>query len=191
MKKQQLLVPNTINIETSPVVALRGHQLGYRPKTNAYDGMDERLWEQYIRDLVVFGTNAIELMPPHTDDASDSPMFPLPQMEMMAIMDDILDSTGIDAWIWFPLMFKDYTSSETIKKGLDESQQVFSKLKRIDALFVPGGDPGHVQPKILFKYLEKQAELLHKFHPKAEMWVSPQGFGSLDGRIFRAVEAGK
>jgi len=81
MKKNQLLVPNKISIETSPALALRGHQLGYRPKTNAYDGMDEALWEQYIRDLIVFGTNAIELMPPHTDDASDSPIFPLPPMD--------------------------------------------------------------------------------------------------------------
>ena len=35
---------------------LRGHQLGYRPKTNSYDAWTPAMWEQYVRDLVVFGT---------------------------------------------------------------------------------------------------------------------------------------
>ena len=34
------------------------------------------MWEQYIRDLAVFGTNAIELIPPRSDDDADSPHFP-------------------------------------------------------------------------------------------------------------------
>ena len=65
---------------------LRGHQLGYRPKTNSYDAWDLPQWEQYIRDLAVFGTNAIELIPPRSDDDADSPHFPLPPMEMMTGM---------------------------------------------------------------------------------------------------------
>src|SRR5262249_16199084 len=41
--------------ETSaPRLPLRGHQLGYRPKTNSYDGWNLAQWEQYIRDLAVF-----------------------------------------------------------------------------------------------------------------------------------------
>ena len=53
---------------TAPKYHLRGHQLGYRPKTNSYDGWNLALWEQYIRDLAVFGTNAVELIPPRSDD---------------------------------------------------------------------------------------------------------------------------
>ena len=34
------------------------------------------MWESYIRDLAVFGANAIELIPPRSDDAADSPHFP-------------------------------------------------------------------------------------------------------------------
>ena len=44
------------------------------------------------------------------------------------------------------------------------------------AVFVPGGDPGHTQPKYMFDLLEKQTQNLHRFHPKARMWMSPQGF---------------
>ena len=66
-----------------------GHQLGYRPKTNSYDGWDLRQWEQYIRDLAVFGANAIELIPPRSDDDADSPHFPCPPIDMMIGMSRI------------------------------------------------------------------------------------------------------
>ncbi len=42
-------------VVTAPAYRLRGHQLGYRPKTNSYDAWDLPVWEQYIRDLAVFG----------------------------------------------------------------------------------------------------------------------------------------
>ena len=45
-------------------------------------------------------------------------------------------------------------------------------------MFVPGGDPGHTQPKYLMALLEKQTALLRKYHPKAQMWVSPQSFSA-------------
>jgi len=172
----KILVPNDLNIDTNPIVALRGHQLGYRPKTNAYDGFTEEMWEQYIRDLIVFGTNSIEIMPPITDDASTSPMFPLPQMEMMIKMDKILEKYNLNVWIWYPQMFGDYTIPENVEKAMEDNRKIFSQLSKIDAIFVPGGDPGHLQPKVLFNYLEKETRLLRQFHPKAEMWVSPQGF---------------
>ncbi len=41
---------------------------------------------------------------------------------------------------------------------------------------VPGGDPVHTQPKYLMSLLEKQTAVLRKYHPKAQMWVAPQGF---------------
>ena len=43
-------------------------------------------------------------------------------------------------------------------------------------MFVPGGDPGHTQPKHLMALLERQTASLHKYHPSAQMWMSPQGF---------------
>ena len=134
------------------------------------------MWEQYIRDLIIFGTNSIELMPPITDDASNSPMFPQPQMEMMIKMDKILEKYNLNVWIWYPEMFGDYTKQENVEKSLEDNRKIFSQLPKIDAIFVPGGDPGSLQPKVLFNYLEKEADLLHQYHPKAEMWVSPQGF---------------
>lgn len=169
-------VPDGLAIVSAPQVALRGHQLGYRPKTNAYDAWDVPMWEQYIRDLAVFGTNAIELIPPRSDDAPDSPHFPLPQIDMMVEMSRIADEYGQDVWIWYPALDKDYGDPKQVDFALEEWAEVFSRLPRINAIFVPGGDPGHTQPKHLMALLEKQTASLHKSHPKAEMWMSPQGF---------------
>lgn len=173
----KVLIPNDIFVENSyPFYSLRGHQLGYRPKVNAYDGFDELMYEQYIRDLIVFGTNAIELIPPNTDDASYSPMFSKPQMEMNDQISRILAKYGLDVWLWYPLMYGDYSDPSNFQASLDEAENVFKNTHKINALFVPGGDPGHTPPKILFEYLKKEKEILNKYHPEAEIWVSPQGF---------------
>lgn len=171
-----LQVADDLKAATAPKVAIRGHQLGYRPKVNAYDAFTVSMFEQYIRDLAVFGTNAIELIPPRSDDADDSPHFPLPKIEMMAEMSRICSEYGLDVWIWFPAMDKDYSDPGTVEFALKEWEEVFRRLPRIDNIFVPGGDPGHTQPKYLLALLEKQTANLHKYHPKANMWVSPQGF---------------
>jgi hypothetical protein len=176
MTRGKIFLPEELRVATAPKYPLRGHQLGYRPKTNSYDGWNLALWEQYIRDLAVFGTNAVELIPPRSDDDADSPHFPLPPMEMMIGMSKLLDDYGLDVWIWYPAMDRDYSNPETVKFALKEWGEVFKKLPRIDAVFVPGGDPGHTQPKHLLALLEKQTENLHQYHPKAQMWVSPQSF---------------
>jgi hypothetical protein len=176
MARQHVAVPAELNVATVPKYPLRGHQLGYRPKTNSYDAWSVPMWEQYIRDLAVFGTNAVELLPPRTDDASDSPHFPLPQMQMMVEMSRLLDQYGLDVWIWYPAMDADYSNPKTVQKALFEWANVFRQLPRVDAVFVPGGDPGHTDPKVLLPFLEKQTANLHRYHPHAQMWVSPQSF---------------
>jgi hypothetical protein len=176
LARGKITLADDFHIATAPKFPIRGHQLGYRPKTNSYDGWNLALWEQYIRDLAVFGTNAVELIPPRSDDDADSPHFPLPPMEMMIGMSRLLDDYGLDVWIWYPAMDADYSKPETVQFALKEWGEVFQKLPRIDAIFVPGGDPGHTQPKVLMALLEKQTENLHRYHPKARMWVSPQSF---------------
>jgi len=152
-------------VSSAPKYPLRGHQLGYRPKTNSYDGWDVADWHQYIRDLAVFGINAIEILPPHTDDDLMSPHFPLPPEQMMVEVSRLADLYGLDVWMWFPVM------------GHDDWTPVLEKLPRLDAVFTPGGDPGDMAPAPLLQFLKKQKQLLRRFHPKAQMWVSPQSFG--------------
>ncbi len=176
MSPGKVALADDFNVITAPRWPLRGHQLGYRPKTNSYDAWDLAQWEQYIRDLAVFGTNAVELIPPRSDDDANSPHFPLPPMEMMVGMSQLLADYGLAVWIWYPAMDADYSKPETVAFALKEWGDVFKKLPRIDAIFVPGGDPGHTRPKYLMALLEKQTQVLHQYHPNAQMWVSPQAF---------------
>ena len=101
-------------------IPVRGHQMGYRPKTNSYDAWDVPQWEQYIRDLAVFGTNMVELIPPRSDDAADSPHFPRPPMEMMIAMSRLLDEYGLDVGIWYPAMEGDYADPKVVRATLSE-----------------------------------------------------------------------
>ena len=163
---------NRASVTSVPRYPLRGHQLGYRPKTNSYDGWNVADWHQYICDLAVFGTNTIEILPPHTDDDDVSPHFPLPPEQMMVEVSRLADLYGLDVWMWYPAM-DGYDS-------VDQWAAVFQKLPRLDAVFTPGGDPGDMPPGALLALLEKQKQNLHRYHPRSQMWVSPQSFGEKD-----------
>ncbi|MCY1723193.1 hypothetical protein OU798_22785 [Prolixibacteraceae bacterium Z1-6] len=176
LRSGEILVPEDLNISSSPAYPIRGHQLGYRPKTNAYDAWTPEQFDTYIRDLAIFGANSIEIMPPHTDDDFTSEHMKFPAIKMIAEQAKICDSYGMDVWMWYPNMGSDYTHPDSIKKELNERHEVFAAVKRLDHLFVPGGDPGDLEPDILFSWLEQEAKVLHQYHPNAKIWVSPQVF---------------
>jgi hypothetical protein len=169
-------LPADVSVSSAPAYALRGHQLGYRDKTNSYDGWDVAQYEQYYRDLLVFGANAIELIPPVSDDEADSVHFPLPPFEMMREMSRLADQYDLDLWIWYPAMESDYDDPATMQAAEQSWRKTFSSLPRINAVFVPGGDPGHTPPRNLMALLALQKAVLSEVHPGAQLWVSPQGF---------------
>lgn len=176
LRSGQILIPDDLFLSSTPVYPIRGHQMGYRPKTNAYDAWSVAQYDRYIRDLVIFGANSIEIMPPRTDDDATSINMKLPAIRMIAEQSRICKEYGLDVWMWYPNMGKDYTSPDSIRKELDEREKIFSVLPKLDALFVPAGDPGDLEPDVLFSWLEKEAVVLHKYHPNAKIWVSPQVF---------------
>ncbi|NDC79208.1 MAG: hypothetical protein EBZ67_15255, partial [Chitinophagia bacterium] len=151
IERGHVAVDDGFGVESAPKYPLRGHQLGYRPKCNSYDAWDLPVWDQYIRELALFGCNAIELIPPRSDDDAQSPHFPRPPMEMMEGMSRIADEYGMDVWIWYPAMDADYADPKTVQAALLEWDEVYRRLPRIDAVFVPGGDPGHTEPGVLMR----------------------------------------
>ncbi|MHC4185389.1 MAG: glycoside hydrolase family 20 zincin-like fold domain-containing protein, partial [Planctomycetota bacterium] len=63
MSKGKIGVSASLRLADAPEYPIRGHQLGYRGLNNTYDTWDLATYEQYVRDLIIFGTNAIELIP--------------------------------------------------------------------------------------------------------------------------------
>ena len=175
MERGSIRLDTHLDLTTAPHYPLRGHQLGYRDKTNSYCSWDLPQWDEYIRDMVIFGANAIELIPPRSDDNADSVHFPLPPLRMMKGMSQLADDYDVDVWIWFPAMDEDYTDPATVEFALNEWNEVFELLPRIDNIFVPGGDPGQTQPGVLLAMLEKQAEQLRRTHPDAKKKIDPAG----------------
>lgn len=167
-----------LNLTSSPRYAVRGHQLGYRPKTNAYDAWTVEMWDQYIRELAIFGTNTVELLPPISDDLADSPHFPLAPQKMMIEMSRICDKYDLDVSVWYPAMAKDYGDAKTVESEIADWAAVLHDLPRVDVVFVPGGDPGHTEPKYMLALLEKEKANLRKTHPHLQMWMSPQSFNA-------------
>lgn len=163
-------------LSSTPKFPVRGHQLGYRPKTNAYDAWTESIYDQYIRELALFGANSIEILPPRTDDRATGPHLKVPPLEMMEKLSGIIDSYGLDVWVWYPNLGEDYSNPKTIEAELAEREEIFSRLPRVDKVFIPGGDPGELAAGTLFAWIPRIYEVLRKHHPNAKIWLSPQKF---------------
>ena len=87
LNKQKIVVDKTIEIVTAPKYAIRGHQIGYRNTANSWDAWNEKQYEQYIRELALFGSNSIENIP--LQDGPPGPHMKIPREEMNIKMSQI------------------------------------------------------------------------------------------------------
>ena len=164
-----------LSISTAPDKGMRGHQLGYRNTANSWDGWTKDQFEQYIRDLVVFGTNSIESIP--IFDESTSPHFKVPPMEMNSHISAICQKYLLDYWMWIPAQF-DLADTVKRNKYLATFQRICKESVRINGVFFPGGDPGDNSPVLVIPLLKDLASILKKYHPQAKTWISLQGFSA-------------
>ena len=128
------------------------------------------------RDLAVFGNNAIQVIAPNSDDEHTSPLYPAPALETLVGICRAAISYGIDFDLYYPEMAKDYSDPVAVRAEVRNADELFKAFPHIDAFYVPGGDPGHTEPKYLLPLVEKEAAALHKYHSHATVWVSAQGF---------------
>ncbi len=174
LRRGMIRLDEALTISSAPRYPIRGHQLGYRPKNNTYDAWSPEQFDQYIRELALFGANSIEILPPRTDDEPASPLMPVPPLEMMRRLAEMIAGYGLDVWLWYPNMGDDYGDPACRRAELAERAAIFGQLCRVDAVFIPGGDPGHLEPAALFDWAAQVADLLRQHHPRAKIWLSPQ-----------------
>ncbi len=167
--------PATFHLFSAPDKAIRGHQIGYRNKNNTYDAWTLPQFEQQIRDLAIFGANAIQLIAPTSDDDASSPLYPAPPLDTLLGISGILAKYGLDCDLYYPEL-RDYTQPENVAAELKAFESVVGAMPRLDALYVPGGDPGSTAPEVLFPVIAREVAILHRYHPGATVWVSAQGF---------------
>lgn len=169
-------------ISTAPDRAIRGHQVGYRPRANSWDAWTIQQFDQYFRDMVVFGANSMENIPFQDDDPH--PLMKYSREQMNLEFAKLCIKYDLDHWLWVPVEF---SVTEDTAKGeafLNQQEEFYKACPRVDAIFVPGGDPGDNPCAPLMPYLEKMAVAVQKYHPKAKVWLSLQGFKKKDVEDF-------
>jgi len=173
--QKRCVAPEEVRIVSSPDYRMRQHQIAYRPKTNAYDAFTAQQMRDEVTDLALFGTNGIEMIPPGIDDAMQSPHFTISWTKMLHVVSEWCDLLDVNVSMWYPAFFKNYDDPDTSIKAEAHWNEIFSSLKRLDVLFVPGGDPGGRAAPEFFNVVERQSKFLRsRFFPACEVWVSSQ-----------------
>jgi hypothetical protein len=182
----QAWLDQPIDIVTAPAQPVRGSQFGYRFKNNTYDAWTAPMFEQRIRDFAMFGANSIQVISPNSDDDAASPLFPAPPLQTLSGIGQAAHKYGLDFDLYYPQMAKDYGAAGAVAAELKAFRALVAALPRIDALYVPGGDPGHTPPDQLFPLVAREAAILRRVNPRAKVWISGQGFDKAGYEAFYA-----
>ena len=173
LSRNKILFDKKNEIATSPAYSMRGHQLGYRHTANSWDKWTVEQFAKHIRELALFGTNAIENTPFH--DGGMSPVMTVPREVMNVKMSEICNDYGLDYWIWTPSEV-DLSDPAKFDAEVKMHADFYKECPRLDGVFFPGGDPGKNDPKYVMPFLKKITAELKKYHPNGKMWISLQGF---------------
>ena len=174
MSSNKILLETPFNFASSPVYSIRGHQLGYRNTANSYDAWSVGQYEQYIRELVLFGTNAIENIPLGRK-GDESVHMKISRKQMNVELSNICKAYDIDYWVWIPVTI-DLHDHNLRQKEIQKHEAFYKETPRLNDVFIPGGDPGHNHPKEVLPFIKDLQQKLQKYHPNAGIWLSLQGF---------------
>jgi hypothetical protein len=189
LTKGAATLDGTTRLVTSPAYPIRGHQLGYRNRANSWDAWDVRQFDQYIRELAIFGANCVENIP--FQDDSPGPLMRVPRPEMNVRMSEICQRYDQDYWLWTPADF-DLADTARRAKAIQDHEALYKACPRLDGIFIPGGDPGENQPSLVIPFMKDLSVVLARHHPKAKIWLSLQGFrGDRAEYVYRFLDQEK
>jgi hypothetical protein len=181
----RLQIAENTGERSKPEFALRGHQLGYRATSNSYDAWDVAQMDQYVRELVLFGANAVENIP--FQDEKPAPLMKVTRAEMHRAMSRMAEKYDIEYWVWLPA---DFDLTDGVKRAafLRQFEGMVADSARLDGVFVPGGDPGHNAPELVMPLLEDLARRTET-RTRAKIWLSLQGFNrEREEYVYRWIE---
>ncbi|WP_162235284.1 hypothetical protein, partial [Sphingomonas sp. Leaf10] len=184
-----LILTAPTHVAEAPAMPIRGTQIGYRPKNNSYDAWTVPMLTRRIEDFALLGGNRIQFVAPVSDDAVTSPLSPLPATETLVALSAATHRLGLDVALFYPLL-RDYAKPGSADAEVADFTTLAAKLPALDALYIPGGDPGHTAPDRLFPVAERIATALRQRFAKAEVLLSTQGFDAAGLNAFH-VQLGK
>ena len=145
IKSACLEIPERLDLQATPSSLIRGHQIGYGQLSNSMDSWTTTQFDRYIRDLIMFGCNGIEI----EYKPNPSPHHTLPFDEMATEISRIATRYDLDCTLWIPNLGDEshYIDPISSKHELNSRKSFFSILEKISAITIPGGDPGKLRPK--------------------------------------------
>ena len=173
LRENEITLPKDARVATAPKYPMRVHQLGYRNTATSYDLWDVDTYEQYLREMAIFGCNGAELIQDDPPEAKDSPLMAEWQWDMNMKLAALLDAYDMEVFVWYPVPILT-GDQEQYDREVGYRERFFNEIPRLDHLFVPGGDPGDNHPEVLMPALEKFAKSLHRRFPDAGVFVSNQ-----------------
>ncbi|MBN8806817.1 MAG: hypothetical protein J0I47_01060 [Sphingomonas sp.] len=174
-----------MRIDAAPAYPARLTQIGYRAKNNTYDAWTLAMFQRRIEDLALWGASGVQVIAPVSDDAAASSLFPAPPLPTLAGIGRIAHRLGIDFALYYPLL-GDYDKSGETAAEMGRLRDLLASLPQVDALYIPGGDPGHSPPPTLFRVARQAAEFARAANPATRLWVSTQGFDAAGYEAFYA-----
>lgn len=120
-----------------------------------------KLFDEYFRDVALFGANGIEILRNTPNEIID-----------------IMRSWGLEVWIVTydnasPATFR---NPQGIKEQLDFRRNIVENLSWIDHYNIKSGDPGDLTIDDFFNFTKMEATVVRNRFPNAKIWITPQHF---------------
>ena len=153
----------------TPYKAIRGHQLGYRPTPNTYDAWRLSDYRSYYLDLMFFGVNTIEHIPYQSGHSERNRLMQYDEETLLVETAKDMDALDLDLSLWIPNV-----TAETDAQAAARLDALFARLPHLDAVMIPGSDPGDLPVDALMRRVKAISAVLKQRHPGAKLWVSAQ-----------------
>ena len=178
MDKGQLELPADNQIATAPRYPYRGHQIAYRGLAHCYDAWTPKMYEQYMRELAVFGANAFESTSFGAPEGDVGFHAKQSNGEMLAAWSRICDEYGFDFWLFEEALGGQGNSEEELERAIENKLNTLRQMPKVDHICLTGGDGGttHRHPDLMLAWTGRFAEEARKIYPDVGIWVSNQGF---------------
>lgn len=163
----ELVLTKDISGDYSPYMPVRGHQLSYTDMNNTYEAWDEKQYERYIRDLMMFGLNTVEGC--LGKDEKPTELMKYSFEEITKLKSAICQRLDIDFSMWSP-----FTSKRSDDDSAEYLVETCKDIPEFNIFFPPGGDPGDLQAEDFFKRCKTVKRELNKHFPDMELWPSAQ-----------------
>lgn len=177
MAPGKIEVASDYRVATAPRYPYRGHQIGYRGLSHCYDAWTPEVYEQYMRELAVFGANGFETTSFGDPDEKDGPHAKGTKGEMAAAWSRICADYGYDFWLFTGASGGTGRQDEHGDGGFEQRLRTLRAIPHLDHLYLTGGDghSGHRRPDLMLEWTGRFAREARKIHPDLGIWVSNQG----------------